>query len=313
MNTEIKKYKFIKTLGKGNSSSVDLAKNENGDNVVIRHCNKENKDAWIQECLKEISVTSSLSKTNTNCNFPTSQMENIDSEDIMVSTFIQGRELSKDVLEELPESQQKQIAKDLGTFLYHLHNQSIKQQEQKSSSHSLDIFNKKEKKLKERLNLLPAEVQEQINQVISDFDDDTNYGKINVLCHNDLIKDNLLYDKNSQKLSVIDFGDTEINDIYTDFAYLMRAGQLGDKFGIDVINAYNKINQENNTGICINTHTAKKLAILLSLKKIKKLDKINNPERTRFIIYMQEYEKHKTKGIYKTNTSDLHIYQGKEM
>ena len=113
MNTEIKKYKFIKTLGKGSSSSVDLAKNENGDNVVIRHCNKENKDTWIQECLKEISVTSSLSKTNTNCNFPTSQMENIDSEDIMVSTFIQGRELSKDVLEKLPRSQQKQIAKDL--------------------------------------------------------------------------------------------------------------------------------------------------------------------------------------------------------
>lgn len=312
MNTPIK-YKFIKTLGKGASSSVDLAKDENGNNVVIKHCNKENKHTWKQECLKEISITSSLAKTNPSCNFPTSRIENIDGEDIMVSTFIQGKELSKDVLEELPEAQQKQIAKDLGTFLYHLHNQSIKQQEQKSSSHSLDIFNKKGKKLKERLNLLPAEVQEQINHVISDFDGDTNYGKINVLCHNDLIKDNLLYDKNSQKLSVIDFGDTENNDIYTDFAYLMRAGQLGDKFGINVINAYNKINQENNTGICINTHTAKKLAILLSLKKIKKLDKINNPERTRFIIYMQEYEKCKTAGMYKTNTSDLLSYKGKEI
>ena len=312
MNTPIK-YKFIKTLGKGASSSVDLAKDENGNNVVIKHCNKENKHTWKQECLKEISITSSLAKTNPSCNFPTSRIENIDGEDIMVSTFIQGKELSKDVLEELPEAQQKQIAKDLGTFLYYLHNQSIKQQEQKSSSHSLDIFNKKEKKLKERLNLLPTEVQEQINQVISDFDNDTNYGKINVLSHNDLIKDNLLYDKSSQKLSVIDFGDTEINDIYTDFAYLMRTGQLGDKFGIDVINAYNKINQENNTGICINTHTAKKLAILLSLKKIKKLNKTNNSERARFIIYMQEYEKHKTTGMYKTNTSNLHTYQGKEL
>lgn len=144
MNTPIK-YKFIKTLGKGASSSVDLAKDENGNNVVIKHCNKENKHTWKQECLKEISITSSLAKTNPSCNFPTSRIENIDGEDIMVSTFIQGRELSKDVLEELPESQQKQIAKDLGTFLYHLHNQSIKQQEQKSSSHSLDIFNKKEK------------------------------------------------------------------------------------------------------------------------------------------------------------------------
>lgn len=307
------KYKFIKTLGKGASSSVDLAKDKNGNNVVIKHCDTENKDTWKQECLKEISITSSLAKTNSNCNFPISRIENIDGEDIMVSTFIQGKELSKDVLEELPEAQQKQIAKDLGTFLYHLHNQSIKQQEKKSSSHSLDIFNKKEKKLKERLNLLPTEVQEQINQVISDFDNDTNYGKINVLSHNDLIKDNLLYDKSSQKLSVIDFGDTELNDIYTDFAYLMRAGQLGDKFGIDVINAYNKINQENNTGICINAHTAKKLAILLSLKKIKRLDKANNPERARFTIYMQEYEKHKTTGMYKTNTSNLHTYQGKEL
>lgn len=297
------KYKFIKHLGKGTSSSVDLVEDENGHALVIKHCNMENKNAWKEECLKEIAITSSLAQTNINCNFPISQMKNIADEDIMISTFIQGKEVSKDILDKLPKHQQTKIAENLGEFLYHLHSQEIIPQHKNSSSYCLDMFNGKEKKIKERLDLLPEEIQKQVKQIMLEIDNDVSCGKISARCHGDLIKDNLLYDETSQKLSVIDFGDVGIKDIYTDFAYLMRAGQLGDKFGVDVINAYNKINQQNNTGIQIKPHTAKKLAILFSLKKIKNLNNNCNLEKLRFINYIKEYKKNKQLGIYRENIS----------
>lgn len=303
MNDANNEYKFIRRLGEGTSSSVDLVEDEKGNSFVMKHCKMDNKDAWKEECLKEIAITSLLVGANTNCNFPISQMKNIAGEDVMISTLIQGKELSKDVLEKLPEQQQKEIAESLGQFLYHLHNQEITQPHENSSSYSLTVFNGKEKKIKERLDLLPPEIQAQVKKVMSDIDNDPNLGKTTARCHSDLIKDNLLYDENSQRLSVIDFGDVGTKDIYTDFAYLMRAGQLGDKFGVDVINAYNKINQQNNTGIHINAHTAKKLAILFSLKKIKNLDNNNNLEKVRFMTYMKEYEKSKSLGKYRANVS----------
>lgn len=306
------KYKFIKHLGKGTSSSVDLVEDENGHALVIKHCNMENKNAWKEECLKEISITSSLAQTNITCNFPISQMKNIADEDIMISTFIQGKELSKDVLDKLSKHQQTNIAENLAEFLYHLHSQEIIPQHKNSSSYCLDLFNGKEKKIKERLDLLPEEIKKQVKQVMLEIDNDVNCGKISARCHCDLIKDNLLYDETSQKLSVIDFGDIGIKDIYTDFAYLMRAGQLGDKFGIDVINAYNKINQQNNTEIHINPHTAKKLAILFSLKKIKNLNNNYNLERLRFINYMKEYKKNKQLEIYRENISFSRTNNGTE-
>lgn len=306
------KYKFIKYLGKGTSSSVDLVEDENGHALVIKHCNMENKNAWKEECLKEISITSSLAQTNITCNFPISQMKNIADEDIMISTFIQGKELSKDVLDKLSKHQQTNIAENLAEFLYHLHSQEIIPQHKNSSSYCLDLFNGKEKKIKERLDLLPEEIKKQVKQVMLEIDNDVNCGKISARCHCDLIKDNLLYDETSQKLSVIDFGDVGIKDIYTDFAYLMRAGQLGDKFGIDVINAYNKINQQNNTEIHINPHTAKKLAILFSLKKIKNLNNNYNLERLRFINYMKEYKRNKQLEIYRENISFSRTNNGTE-
>ena len=313
MNDADNEYKFIRCLGEGTSSSVDLVEDANGNNFAIKHCRTDDKDAWKSECLKEIAITSLLAEETTNCNFPISQMKNIAGEDVMISTFIQGKELSKDVLEKLPEQKQKEIAENLGQFLYHLHNQEITQTRKDSSSYSLTVFNGKEKKIKERLDLLPAEIQAQVKQVMSDIDNDPNLGKVTARCHSDLIKDNMLYDENSQRLSVIDFGDVGTKDIYTDFAYLMRAGQLGDNFGVDVINAYNKINQENNTGIHINAHTAKKLAILFSLKKIKKLDNNNNLEKVRFITYMKEYESSKSLGKYRANASYSRTNKGMEI
>lgn len=314
MNDADNEYKFIRCLGEGTSSSVDLVEDANGNNFAIKHCRTDDKDAWKSECLKEIAITSLLAEETTNCNFPISQMKNIAGEDVMISTFIQGKELSKDVLEKLPEQKQKEIAENLGQFLYHLHNQEITQTRKDSSSYSLTVFNGKEKKIKERLDLLPAEIQAQVKQVMSDIDNDPNLGKVTARCHSDLIKDNMLYDENSQRLSVIDFGDVGTKDIYTDFAYLMRAGQLGDNFGVDVINAYNKINQENNTGIHINAHTAKKLAILLSLKKIKNLNSNCNLEKAHFINYMKEYEKNRDLEMYRgsVNTFSLRTNNGIE-
>ena len=169
------KYKFIKHLGKGTSSSVDLVEDENGHTLVIKHCNMENKNAWKEECLKEIAITSSLAQTNITCNFPILQMKNIADEDIMISTFIQGKELSKDVLDKLSKHQQTNIAENLAEFLYHLHSQEIIPQHKNSSSYCLDLFNGKEKKIKERLDLLPEEIKKQVKQVMLEIDNDAVY------------------------------------------------------------------------------------------------------------------------------------------
>ena len=304
------KYKILQTLGQGSSSEVYLAEDKEHNIFVLKYCNMQDQNKWLQECQKEITITSALSKHPQNYDFPISHMENINGENVMISTFIQGRELSKEILDNLPDKQQKQIAEDMAQFLYHLHNQDISFYQANSSSHSLSIFNGKGTLLKEKMDMLPANVQEQVTQIISDFDKDTNYGKTSVICHNDLIKDNILFNQSSQKLSVIDFGDIKKNDIYTDFAYLMRAGQLGDNFGIKVIDAYNLICRKHHSNIYINPHTAKKLAVLLSLKKIKNTDNNHNPERARFISYLQEYQTNKASGLYKTK--NLTYYKQKQ-
>ena len=90
-----KEYKFIRHLGEGTSSSVDLVEDEKGNSLVIKHCKTDDKDAWKEECLKEIAITSLLVEANTNCNFPISQMNNIAGEDVMISTLIQGRTIKR--------------------------------------------------------------------------------------------------------------------------------------------------------------------------------------------------------------------------
>ena len=312
MDTWENKYKKIKELGSGTSSTGFLVQDLSGNDFVIKTCAMSDYSKWEQECKREIEITSKLSdKMDRTYDIPLSELQGEVGSKYMLSSLIKGKELSRTKLNQLSEEEQTSIAKSLAQFMYQLHSQYIEQNtSSKFSSNTAEFFhnnNYHDEKEKIYKHLSPN-IQDSMNTIFEAFDKDINIGRIKSTCHNDLIKDNLLYDTDKKKLGIIDFGDVAENDIYSDFANLMKMGQLGDQFTIKVINQYNKLQQKNGSNIHINAHSAKKYAIMKSFKSLKKIDKAKDEDKKiqllKFGIYLKEYNDNKSSGLFKaTNMS----------
>ncbi len=87
------------------------------------------------------------------------------------------------------------------------------------------------------------------------------------ICHNDLIKNNILFNEKQNKLGIIDFGDAALGSVYRDFGSLCRPGQLGIKFMADVVMQYNEISKQQHEpeiDFCL----VKQVALLQTFEKL---------------------------------------------
>lgn len=308
-------YKIIKELGGGTSSNAFFVQDASGNNHIIKTCAMGNCDQWENECKAEIEITSKLAENvYRKYDIPKSSLYGEGTDKYMVSSLIKGEELSKSKLSQLSIDDQVEIATSLAQFMYQLHLHNLKQNDNHEfTSNSAQFFHSNDYEIeKQRIyKHLPLSTQESMNEVFDNFDKDPNVGKITSTCHNDLIKDNLLYDTDNKKLGIIDFGDLSENDVYSDFANLMKMGQLGDQFAVKVINQYNKFHQNNNSNIHINAHSVKKYAIMKSFKSLKRLDKVNKTNKKlqtlKFNSYLKEYNENKSSGLFKATNSNINF------
>lgn len=70
-----------------------------------------------------------------------------------------------------------------------------------------------------------------------------------VLLHGDFSLNHILFDKNNLPCSILDFGDTRIGKLMSDFIYLLDEEddeEFGKGFGLKVLEKYNKLTKENN-------------------------------------------------------------------
>ncbi|MFV0626416.1 MAG: phosphotransferase [Alphaproteobacteria bacterium] len=301
------KYKILKSLGHGTSSHGYLVENALKEKFVIKTPAMESIDAWEQEGEKEISVLEPLHHLkNHHYILPLSVLEKSeDGEQYMLSTLVRGEALSEKAYQSMDIVEKKNLAQSLAQFMSDLHS-SILPSENNENSNLEQFFNDKnvKRKIDKVSRLMPKHISEKMSGIFSEFESDNNLFKYETMCHNDLVKGNLLYDKDSKKLGVIDFGDVDRNEIYADFGNLMRLGQLPDEFGVSVIKEYNSLQKEKGRKVQIDAHTAKRYAILRSFKALKKLDNMSDTEKKieilKFDNYLKQYEKNKSEGIYVT-------------
>ena len=157
-----------------------------------------------------------------------------------------GEDFTPQIYESLSKQDQERLAFDLASYLNFVHQKSFDEKEllaQKSSSK----IGKKAKDFYIKIELesymkgkIPDTEYKKLQQLIDDFKQRDTADEINVMTHGDLRYQNILYDKTTKKLAVIDYETAAISNIYKDFCPSV-ASSLPVQFIKDVIRFYNEL------------------------------------------------------------------------
>ena len=308
-------FEIIKDLGNGTSSHGFLVKNSEGQNRVVKICVKKDFKSWVHECEIEELVTAKLLKNfNRTYDIPESKLlTDEDGKMYMDSSQMLGQQLDSKILHDFPVDEQNIIAKQLAQFMFDLH--SLKVDDFPVKKKKIFNTNMESSFCREDYDVavskifayLPQDTKEKMNKIFVEFDKDKNIRKNYVLCHKDLGQGNFLYDVNSKKLGIFDFGDVEEDDVYFEFGKLMKYNNLGDDFAVKVIHEYNRLQKNSGGKIQIDILSAKLYGIVDSFQKLKKLEKFDDKERQNRVVkfdeFLNEYEKNKKKGLYESSKS----------
>ncbi len=233
-------YKKGIFLGGGAVSNAWLS--EDGRYVIRTPKSEYLKTKWLKESEKEISIVEKLQDINCeHCFVPKSELKNLDDGNVcVVSLYAGSREFREKVYKkELTENERKNIARDFAVFLYKLHH--LKNEDEPIPDNYVKDVQEKTKDVE-----FPDDLKDIFLKAINSVEHNKNFQKQKGFCHNDLIKDNILWNEKTKKCAVIDFESSVYGSIYRDFGTLGRPGQFGVEFLENVVKYYNNI--------CINEH-----------------------------------------------------------
>lgn len=240
-----------KKLSSGSSSVADLVDGQ----VVRKPTSDTDIGEWLKAAEKECLITKRLQQTK--CVVPQAVLNN----NALISPFFEGKPLCEQTYINLSSTAQKEISSAFADFLYKLHHL-----QKKSSEDDYYVSDRFTKKLKD-INL-PSDLEDILHSAINAIVNDKRVQTQTGLCHNDLIKDNILYNEQQNKLAIIDFGDADFGSVYRDFGSLCRSKQLGINFTRDVVTSYNEICKKENQPE-IDFTLVKQATILSSFEKLR--------------------------------------------
>ena len=154
---------------------------------------------------------------------------------------IDGIVLSPKIYNSMFTEEQELLKNDIVLFLKELHSLDY------SELNNCFIDNKKRIlemcTYLEKNTKLSIELEKYINDLRFKVDNCCLFNKRVCLCHNDLSCKHMLIDSNNRLCGIIDFGDSGVTDIYSDFMYLLEDSEeeISPEFGKDIIKKYSDI------------------------------------------------------------------------
>ncbi len=231
-------------LSKGAHSTVFV--DDANPGVVIKEQNNPAKDpSYINRQKNGYEIIRKIKSQNADTGVMLPELIEIDSvgdKQIIKEKIIQGHPFDINTYLSLSEKQKNDIAKQMAVFLNAMHSsykcepakESIKNMYRGKLNNADDIIEKFQNELPE--NIIDRLKQAEKYLLESDISDE-----FIVMTHKDLRKSNIIYDKNTGKIAVIDFELAGLDNVYRDFIAFAPASSMPWDFTKRVINFYNKI------------------------------------------------------------------------
>lgn len=200
-----------KFLGEGYFSTAYLTEKDGMPIVIKRPRQGISKELWQDEMDFACEGLKSIENLNVPVFIPKILKK---SSNYVIEEYASGEQLTSKLYASLAPAEQNKIAQNIAVFLNEMHQSrlSIEENVKPRSDFSDWRFDKNIEKI---TGSEMASVYQKVMDVYKlDF-----IGQTQSIAHDDLRSENILYDKNTQKVSVIDFGQMICcQDIYADFA-----------------------------------------------------------------------------------------------
>lgn len=237
------KYEIISQIGvSGWHTSAYLMENELGEKFVIKFPNNLKDKDWVKlqsntylkidECFHEYKGDVELPK----CIYL--------GNNFTIEKYL-GEEFNEEKFEELSENEKLKIINDFAEFLNFMCKKSVNKDYKVTYSRLFTyyptIFN-----LMDCFEYLKAVLsdkqQEELLEEINEFNSRSKEDEIECLVHCDIKSQNVLYNKDSKKISVIDLELLSLGNIYYNFVpHAAAQFEISYKFLYNVVDLYNKI------------------------------------------------------------------------
>lgn len=227
-------YTIIQQLGKtGARSSAYLMKDKEGNKYTLKVPNSESEaQTWIEDQTKVVEQIKDLSDYTGGSNIP--QYIKV-GKDYIVEKYL-GEELTLDLYNSLSDEEKEQIAKDMASFLVYLH-----AKKPEKTTEKLNLCDYLDKIADHIKTLQTEEEQIRLLEQIEEFKTRDTNDEICVLIHGDIRSQNVLYDKDTKKVAIIDFELLEQGNIYHDFVPFAAASfELNYELLFNIVDYYNQ-------------------------------------------------------------------------
>lgn len=230
------KYKLIKKIRSGNTSSAYLIEDNLKNKYVLKVASKQ-KHSWVNRQLQCYSSAEKILKNYvSNIKIP----KCIESGENFIIEEYWGEELDKDMLLKLSEDEKDVIAKEIANFLYFLHNYKFTKTENNNTKPiTFPSFFKLEDCYNYLYPILTEVQRKKLLTMIDRFNNRNTSDEIKTLIHYDLRTPNILYNSEKKILAIIDFEDLRYDNVYYDFCPRVNP-RLPTEIIFKIINYYNE-------------------------------------------------------------------------
>ncbi len=250
------KYKILEQIGMtGSKTSAYLLIDKNNNKYVLKIANDKNDKEWIDRQKETIENRDCLLDGYYGNVFIPRVI--LTGNNFIVEEYA-GEDFTKDLYDSLDEIERKQVALDIANFLNFIH--------QKNPVNEISPFTGFDKPtFEEIINYCNKDISEKlknhIDELLLKYSSRDVSDEITTNVHSDIRYQNVLYNRDTKKISVIDFELTRRKNIYCDFVPAAPASfEMSYEFLSDIINDYNDLN--------------KKIPIIIDIEKVKLLHKL---------------------------------------
>lgn len=257
-----------KFLGEG-YFSVTYLTHKDGRQVVIKYPRKGmSKERWQDEMDFAYEGLKSIENLNVPVFIPKILKKR---SNYVIEEYASGEQLTSELYTSLTPEEQNKIARDIAVFLNEMHQSHLLIEENVKPRTAFSDW-RFDKNLEKITGSRMASLYQNVMSVYKlDF-----IGRTQSITHCDLRSENILYDKNAQKVSVIDFGQMVCgHDVYADFSPSIYK-PLGLPWNLTkkIVEHYNKLEKKTPIFIDINLVRDMQLAKLFKIFSIQ--DEIYN-------------------------------------
>lgn len=236
----------MELLSSGAHSDVFISDEEPGI-IIKKQKNPEKDSAYAERQMRGYDIVNNIRAKNKNTGVVLPELVDIQQEDnatVIREKRLTGKAFDKEgkTYSALSKQEKNYIALQMATFLNAMHSsydckpatKSIKTMFNGKLNNADDIIAKFEGKL-------PKNIANRLKQAEKSLAGSDISDEFTVMTHSDLRGDNLMYDKKTHKLSVLDFELAGMKNVYRDFVANAAATSMPWDFTKRVIDYYNKI------------------------------------------------------------------------